>query len=459
MSHRTAGAETESALFYQSELRRPLFERSEGIYLWDVNGKRYIDGSSGAMVSNIGHSNPRVLAAMNAQMARGTFAYRLHFENAPAEDLARALVARSPEGIDRAFFVSGGSEAVESCLKLGRQWALATNQAKRHKVISCFPSYHGCTLGALSITGYTPLSEPFDAMMKAMPKIPAPRCYLDRALDREPYAGLSDEELAARYADNLREEILKQGPESVLAFIYEPVGGASTGALVAPPLFRQRVQEICREFGILLILDEVMTGIGRTGTFLACEHWDLKPDMIALSKGLAAGYSPLGAMLASSRLVDPVLANGGFMHGFTSAGNPLSCAAGLAVLEEIDSENLVANCAQRGDELKRGLESLMVRFPFIGDVRGKGLLLAFELVANRESMTTLPREMNAYATLVDIAYENGLIIYSRRTRGGVDGDHFLVCPPLTVTAQQVDDILSLLEISLEQFAATLPDIH
>lgn len=450
MSHEAKPTTKNSALFYQSELRRPLFSRSEGIYLWDINGKCYIDGSSGAMVSNIGHSNPSVLAAMAAQMNKGTFAYRLHFENEPAEKLADELVARSPAGLDKVFFVSGGSEAVESCLKLGRQWALATGQSSRHKVISCFPSYHGCTFGALSVTGYTPLSEPFDAMMQAMPKIPAPRCYLERENHSE-----EDDDLGLHYAENLRNEILKQGADSVLAFIYEPVGGASTGALVAPSTFHRRIQEICREFGILLILDEVMTGVGRTGRFLAAEHWQIEPDMIALSKGLAAGYSPLGAMLASNRLVDPVLANGGFMHGFTSAGNPLSCAAGLAVLNELDSLDLVANCEQRGIELKAGLEKLMSKYPFIGDVRGKGLLQAFELVSERKNMAPLPKELNAHLILVDIAYENGLIIYSRRTRGGVEGDHFLICPPLSVSSKQICDILSLLETSLEQFADVL----
>jgi adenosylmethionine-8-amino-7-oxononanoate aminotransferase len=177
--------------------------------------------------------------------------------------------------------------------------------------------------------------------------------------------------------------------------------------------------------------------------------------MIALSKGLAAGYSPLGAMLASNRLVDPVLANGGFMHGFTSAGNPLSCAAGLAVLNELDSLDLVANCEQRGIELKAGLEKLMSKYPFIGDVRGKGLLQAFELVSERKNMAPLPKELNAHLILVDIAYENGLIIYSRRTRGGLEGDHFLICPPLSVSSKQICDILSLLETSLEQFADVL----
>ncbi|MGD8710506.1 MAG: aminotransferase class III-fold pyridoxal phosphate-dependent enzyme, partial [Ectothiorhodospiraceae bacterium] len=216
-----------SHLFYQSRQRRPLLDRAEGIYMWDAGGRRYIDGCSGAMVSNIGHSNPRVLQAMREQMEKATFGYRLHFENAPAETLAARVAARMPEGMDRVFFVSGGSEAVESCLKLARQYAVATGRASRYKVISRYPSYHGATLGALALTGYTPMTAPFAPMMHEMPKIPAPTCYLDRD-------DLSDEERGLRYANMLEDEILRQGPETVLAFIMEPVGGASTGALVAP---------------------------------------------------------------------------------------------------------------------------------------------------------------------------------------------------------------------------------
>ncbi|MDX1507654.1 MAG: aminotransferase class III-fold pyridoxal phosphate-dependent enzyme, partial [Woeseiaceae bacterium] len=302
-----------SALFYQSRLRRPLFDRAEGIYCWDRAGKRYVDGSSGAMVSNIGHANPRVIEAMQAQMARGTFAYRLHFENEPAETLAHRVVEKMPAGLDRVFFVSGGSEAVESCIKMARQWAIATGQASRYKVISCFPSYHGATLGALSLTGYTPLTEPFLPMMANMPKIPAPTCYLDRD-------ELSMHERGLRAAGRLREKIIAEGPDSVLAFIMEPVGGASTGALVAPDSYYGRVREICDEFGVLLITDEVMTGAGRTGPFLGAGNWDLRGDLVALSKGFAAGYAPLGAMVADGRLVEAVLDAGGFLHGFTSAG-------------------------------------------------------------------------------------------------------------------------------------------
>lgn len=435
-----------SNLFYQTRSRRPLVGRAEGIYFWDRAGKRYIDGSSGAMVANIGHGNPRVLAAMRRQMEEATFAYRLHFENEAAETLARRIAARMPPGLDRVFFVSGGSEAVESCVKLARQYAVATGQTGRYKIISRFPSYHGATLGALALTGYTPMTAPFAPMMQEMPKIPAPTCYLDRD-------DLDWEARGRRYAEMLREEIRRQGADTILAFIMEPVGGASTGALVAPHSYYTRIREICDEYGVLLILDEVMSGVGRTGRFLAAEHWNLRPDIVALSKGFAAGYAPLGAMVADRRLVEPVLEQGGFVHGYTYAGNPLACAAGLAVLQEIESRDLMGNATRMGALLKRGLEGLMTRFPNIGDVRGLGLLLAFELVADRETMRPLPAAMNAHSRLVDLAYERGLIIYSRRTRGGLEGDHFMVCPPMIVDEEQIMEILSLVESSLAAYTA------
>ncbi|MGA8261863.1 MAG: aspartate aminotransferase family protein [Arenicellales bacterium] len=442
---------TASHLFYQTRQRRPLLDRAEGIYIWDITGKRYIDGSSGAMVANIGHCNPRVLEAMYRQMKKATFGYRLHFENEPAEELAREVSALMPEGLDRVFFVSGGSEAVESCLKLARSWAVATGQAQRYKIISRFPSYHGSTLGALGVTGQTLFKAPYAPMFVDMPKVPAPTCYLDGD-------DLTPDERGVRYANMLREEILRQGPETVVAFIMEPIGGASTGALVAPDSYYLRIQEICREFGILLILDEVMTGAGRTGRFTAAEHWKLKADIMALSKGFAAGYAPLGAMVADRAIVEPVLEAGGFPHGYTYAGNPLAASAGRAVLREILEQDLMTNAEAMGEILKRRLEGLMNRFPFIGDVRGKGLLLAFELM-DRKTREPLDPALNAHSRLVELAYERGLIIYSRRTRGGSLGDHFMVCPPMIVTEAQINEIMALLEDSLRAFAAevSLPD--
>ena len=417
--------------------------------MWDKSGKRYIDGSSGAMVSNIGHSNPTVLAAMRAQMDKSTFGYRLHFQTGPSEELADKITQLTPEGLDRVFFVSGGSEAVESALKMARQYALTQGQAQRYKVISRYPSYHGATLGALSITGYAPMTTPFDPMMQAMPKVPAPRAYLDNLDADDPATGL-------HYANMLEAKILEEGPATVLAFIVEPVGGASTGALVPPVGYMQRIREICDQYDVLLIHDEVMTGGGRTGRFFGAEHWDVIPDLIVLSKGFGAGYAPLGAMIARDDMVDAVLDAGGFTHGYTYAGNPLACAAGLAVLNEIETHALTQNAAKMGDALTIRLQSLMQRYPIIGDVRGKGLLTAFEFMADRATKVPLPAKLNAYDRLVEIAYENGLIIYSRRTRGGTYGDHFLVCPPMTVTEAQLEEITDILDQSIAQFMAEMP---
>ncbi|WP_246272741.1 aspartate aminotransferase family protein [Phyllobacterium pellucidum] len=437
-----------SHLFYQSRLRRPLVDRAEGIYLWDQAGNRYIDGSSGAMVVNIGHGNRHVIETMKKQLDKVTFAYRLHFENEPAEDLARRISTYMPAGMDKVFFVSGGSEAVESCLKFARQYALAIGQSRRWKVISRFPSYHGGTLGALAVTGYAALTDPFRPMMKEMPSIPAPTAYLDRD-------NFSMEERGLRYADKLEEAILAEGPEEVLAFIMEPIGGASTGALVAPDSYYSRVREICDRYGVLLIHDEVMSGVGRTGKFLGGDHWNCRPDLIALSKGFGSGYSPLGAMVAPSRMVQPVLDHGGFQHGYTYAGNPLACAAGGAVLDEIERHDLVGNAAAMGELLKAELVALAARYPFIGDVRGKGLLLAAEFVSDKSTMRPLPKEKNAFQRVVDIAYDKGLIIYSRRTRGGVEGDHFLVCPPMIITRDEIVEIANMLDDTLRQLASEL----
>ncbi|WP_324755000.1 aspartate aminotransferase family protein [Roseovarius sp. Pro17] len=440
-----------SNLFYQTKSPRPVLDRADGIYMYDVSGKRYIDGSSGAMVSNIGHSNPAVLEAMRAQMEKSTFGYRLHFQTDASEELAQKIVALTPEHLNKVFFVSGGSEAVESCLKLARQYVLTQRQAQRFKVISRFPSYHGCTLGALAITGMSTMTAPFDPMMQRMPKIPAPRAYLDGLDADDPATGL-------HYANMLEQKILDEGPETVMAFIVEPVGGASTGALVPPAGYMQRIREICTEYGVLLIHDEVMTGGGRTGAFFGAEHWDTAPDLICLSKGFGAGYAPLGAMIARDDMVDAVMDGGGFIHGFTYAGNPLACAAGSAVLDEIARQDMIANAASMGDALATRLNGLMQRYPLIGDVRGKGLLTAFELMADRATKEPLPKGLNAHSRLVDIAYDNGLIIYSRRTRGGAVGDHFLVCPPMIVTEAQLDEMTDMLDRSLAQFMAEIPKL-
>jgi len=385
---------------------------------------------------------------MQKQMERGTFGYRLHFQTEASEKLAARAAALAPEGLNKVFFVSGGSEATESAMKLARQYALTCGEAQRYKVISRTPSYHGATLGALAVTGYAPMTAPFDPMMHAMPKIPAPRAYLDGLDPTDPATG-------HHYAQMLEDKILEEGPQTCLAFMVEPVGGASTGALVPPAGYMQRIREICDQYGVLLIHDEVMSGGGRTGRFFAAEHWDVTPDIICLSKGFGGGYVPLGAVIARDDIVEAVLDNGGFIHGHTYAGNPLACAAGLAVIDEIERENLTENSALMGEKLAENLRSLMQKYSIIGDVRGKGLLAAFELMSDRATKAPLPKGLNAYNRLVDIAYEKGLIIYSRRTRGGLAGDHFLVCPPMITTEAQLGEITDLLDASLAAFTAEI----
>jgi adenosylmethionine-8-amino-7-oxononanoate aminotransferase len=443
-----ADARPRRNLFHFTRLPRPLVDRAGGIYLWDSAGRRYIDGSSGAVNVNIGHGNRTVIDAMKRQMDRVSFAYPIHFENEPANNLASELARRLPEGLERIYFVSGGSEAVEAAIKLARQWAVATGQEKRWKVIGRMPSYHGITIGALEPTGDDVLTKVFEPMSRPMPLIPAPFVHRDRD-------NLSLEERGLKYADMLEAKILEEGADSVLAFLMEPIGGAATAALVPPDSYFSRIREICDRHGILLIHDEVMTGVGRTGKFLGGDHWNCRPDIVVLSKGLSSGYAPLGAIAASERIVGPVIDMGGFLHGHTYGGNPVACAAGLAVLSEIDRLGLIEKAATMGEALKGELEGLSRRFPFVADVRGRGLLLGAEIYADPVAKKPLPREANANVRLIDLAFERGLIVYSRRVRGGPESDNFMVCPPLIVTREEIGEIMAILSDTLEALAAEL----
>ena len=436
-----------SSMFFWPTPERPMVDRGEGIYLWDRDGKRYIDACSGPQTANIGHGNKRVREAMMEQAEKVSYAFRSHFLNEPAERLAREIAAQAPDGLDQVFFGSGGSEAVEACIKLARQYAIATGQATRYKVISRLPSYHGTTLGALSLTGDPAGFSMFAPMMVNHPKIPAPFC-------RYRPAGQAEDEAALAYANALETEIINQGVETVLAFIMEPIGGAATAALTAPDIYYSRVREVCDQYGVLLIFDEVMSGAGRSGKYLSAEHWDVTPDLVALAKGLASGYVPLGACLTSRHIVGTVDDAGGFMHGHTYSASPIACAVGRAVLAEHLEHDLIGNAARMGAVLKGRLERLLDEFEFIGEIRGRGLLLGFNIIANRETGRALPPELDAYAHLSQEAYDRGLIIYSRRTLGGARGDNFLVSPPLIVTEDQIDEIMELLVDALRAFAPT-----
>ena len=435
-------------LFYQADKALPFIDRAEGIYMWDRDGKDYIDGCSGAMICNIGYGNPRVLDAVNAQAQSTFFAYRMHFESEPAVRLANMLVNHSADHLNRVFYVSGGSEAVESAMKICRQYHVAQGQGSRYLFISRTPSYHGSTMGALALTSYAPLEIPFRPMFPTYPKIPAPYCYRCAYGLTYPVCGLA-------CAHALETCIKEQGPENVAGFVVEPVVGASIGALAPPDDYFAVIQDICRKYGVLLILDEVMTGFGRTGTLFGYEHWNVEADIIALSKGMASGYYPLGAMMTRQDIVQTVLDKGGFAHGHTYSGNPMACAVGVEVLKIILEEYLPQNAARMGTLLKSELERLAAKYPFIGQVRGLGLLLTIELVKDPDTREPFPPDRFMAQKFVDTAFEEGLILYPRRCINGLAGDHALVAPPLIIKENEIAELVRRLDRTLDRFAQGL----
>jgi adenosylmethionine-8-amino-7-oxononanoate aminotransferase len=429
--------------------RLPRIERAEGIWLYDTDGRRYLDASSGPVASNLGHGHPRIIAAMEAQARKAVFAYPSQFESAANIEFAERLARLAGPGLDRAFVVSGGSEAVESAIKFLRQHAVVTGEGSRWKVIGRQPGYHGNTLGALAVSGDEHAHEVFGPLLRAVPRVPAPLTY-------RPPPNHTAETYAIACAAALEEAILREGPETVLAFIMEPVGGLATGALVAPDSYYAEVRRICTRHGVKLIFDEVMSGAGRTGKFLAADHWPAaRPDVAVLAKGLSAGYAPLGAALVPATMVARVAAAGGFMHGFTYSAHVMNCAVGAAVLREVEEAGLVANAAHMGGILRTGLAALMARNPLIGDVRGLGLLLAVELVADRATKAMIPLDRMAPYRVQELALRHGLALYCRRTSRGAYGDWLMISPPLTITEEEVGVLLERLGQVLDDYAAEL----
>ncbi|MGR2738908.1 aminotransferase family protein [Billgrantia sp. Q4P2] len=432
-----------SPLFYQAGPALPEVSHAQGVYLWDEAGRNYLDGCSGAISCNLGHGRGDIRDAMLAQLDRVAFTYRTQFENAPAVALGQALVDLTDGELEKVFFVSSGSEAVESALKLARQYFVAKSEPRRRRFVSLRPSYHGSTLGALGVTGYHPLEAPFAAITLGSLKVPGPDLYRHTDAD--------DTRHVERVLAETRATMEAAGPETIIAFVLEPVGGASTGARMLDRRYLEGIRKLCDEFGCLLILDEVLTGIGRTGAWFAYQHYGVTPDLLATAKGLGAGYYPVGAVLARGDIVETVMASGGFQHGHTYAGNPLACATGLAVIEAIRRERVLDNVAARGRELNEGLLALKARYPWIGDVRGLGLLWGVELVADGDAKTPFPAEQNRFARITALAKEEGLLIYPRRTLDGVAGDHFLVTPPLTIDAADTAELILRLERAMARF--------
>lgn len=427
----------------------PTATGGEGCYIIDSAGKRYLDGSGGAAVSCLGHGDAEVTQAIKDQLDRIAFAHTGFFTSDPAESLADLLVANAPEGIDRVYFVSGGSEATEAAIKLARQYWVEKGEPQRGRLIARKQSYHGNTLGALSAGGNEWRRAQFGPLLLEVSHIDP--CYPYR-LQHE---GESDEAYAIRAADALEQELQRVGPETVMAFMAEPVVGATSGALAPPPGYFRRIREICDRHGILLILDEVMCGMGRTGTLFACELDGVAPDILCIAKGLGAGYQPIGAMLCSAAIYEAIEQGSGFFqHGHTYIGHPVATAAGLAVLRAILDRDLLPRVREKGERLQSRLESRLGQHPHVGDIRGRGLFRGIELVSDRATKAPFDPARGLAGKIKKAAFEAGLICYPMAgTIDGRLGDHVLLAPPFIIEDDQIDDLVGKLAGAIDSALA------
>jgi adenosylmethionine-8-amino-7-oxononanoate aminotransferase len=429
----------------------PVAVAGDGIEIIDSTGKRYIDASGGAAVSCVGHSNARVIDAIARQAHRLPYAHTSFFTTEPAEQLADHLVAAAPDGLDHVYFVSGGSEAIEAALKLARQFFVEKGERLRRHFIARRQSYHGNTLGALAIGGNAWRREPFLPILIESHHVSP--CYAYRGrLDGE-----TDEQYAARLADELEQKILELGPETVAAFVAETVVGATAGAV--PPVrdYFRKIRAVCDRYGVLLILDEIMSGMGRTGYLYACEEDGVAPDLLTIAKGLGAGYQPIGATLVSRRIHDTIVGGSGyFQHGHTYIGHATACAAALEVQRVIAEDRLLGNVLARGEQLRARLRERYAEHPHIGDVRGRGLFVGVELVRERDTKTPFDPALKLHAAIKREAFARGLMVYPMGgTVDGRSGDHVLLAPPFICTQSDIDTIVERLADAIDgAFAAT-----
>ncbi|MEM7619916.1 MAG: aspartate aminotransferase family protein [Pseudomonadota bacterium] len=419
----------------------PTIQSGDGCYLIDTNGKRYLDSSGGAAVSCLGHNDPEIVDAIKTQLDSIAFAHTGFFTSEPAEQLADLLIKHAPETLERVYFVSGGSEAVEAALKLARQYYVERGESSRSHVIARRQSYHGNTIGALSSGGNMWRRELFEPILLKASHIPPCYAYRDKRDDE------TEEAYGLRIANELQAEIEKVGAENVMAFIAEPVVGATTGAVPAVPGYFKRIREICDSNGVLLILDEVMCGMGRTGFLYACEEDGISPDILCIAKGLGAGYQPIGAMLCSGKIYQTIEQGSGlFQHGHTYMGHPTACAAGLAVISAFFNRNLLPRVIERGHKLRTRLKEVLGHHPHVGDIRGRGLFTGIELVQDRETKAPFDPVKALHKHIKKFSFERGLICYPMGgTIDGRHGDHILLAPPFIITDTQIDELVLKLE--------------
>jgi adenosylmethionine-8-amino-7-oxononanoate aminotransferase len=417
----------------------PTIDYGKGVYLYDKNKKDYIDGSSGAVTASIGHGVPEIIKAINEQASKVSFVYRSQFTSEPAEALASKLSEMTPGDLNWSFFVNSGSEATETAMKIAIQYWQEQGIYTKNKIISRFISYHGITLGALSMSGHVGRRERFIPLLEEFPSVSAPYCY------RCPFQ-LTHPSCNLLCASELERTIHRLGKQTIAAFIAEPIIGAAGGAIVPPEDYYKEIKKICDRNNILFIADEVMTGIGRTGKMLAIEHWYVQPDIVALGKGMTAGYTPMAATLVSDRVMEPILTGSKvIMSGHTFSANPQSAAVSLAVLNYIEKHQLIDRGNMMGNYLIHKLATLANEFSFIGDVRGKGLLIGIEFVYDKQQKTPIK-----LATLViQKAMEHGLLVYpSSAGEEGVTGDAILISPPLVITKEEIDELVNRLKKAL-----------
>jgi adenosylmethionine-8-amino-7-oxononanoate aminotransferase len=439
-----------SHVFHRSPRQSyPTVVRGEGAYLIDAQGKRYLDGSSGAAVSCLGHSDTDVVEAIKAQVDKLAFAHTSFFTNEPMERLANELVAHAPAGISHAFFVSSGSEAMEAALKLARQYFLEIDQPRRRHIIARRQSYHGNTLGALATGGNLWRRKQFEPLLVDVSHVSP--CYAYRGK----LPGESDEAYGSRLVMELVTEIQRLGPDTVIAFVAETVVGATLGAATPVPGYFKAIREVCDRYGILLILDEVMCGMGRTGSLYACEQEGVVPDLITIAKGLGAGYQPIGALLSSQRIHDAIVSGSGyFQHGHTYVGHAVACAAALAVQRALRERDLVRQAARLGESLERRLHDRFGAHPNVGEIRGRGLLWALELVEDRATKQSFDAKRRVSARIKARALDHGLLCYPMGgTIDGVNGDHVLLAPPFIVTEPQLDELTDKLALAIAEILA------
>jgi adenosylmethionine-8-amino-7-oxononanoate aminotransferase len=421
----------------------PQAGRAEGVFIFDAHGKRYLDACGGAIVVGVGHGNDAVIDALAQQEREVAYVHGTQFTTAVLEDYASELSKVLPLEEARVYTVSGGSEAVETALKLARAYHLARGDEGRHKVIARAGSYHGNSLNALDASGRVPLRAPYEPWLGRTVRVGTPyeyRCVRD---EHPRGCGYS-------LAEELDRTIVEQGPDSVACFIAEPVSGATLGAAVPPDDYWDSVARVCRRHGVLLVADEVMTGFGRTGRWFGCDHWALQPDIVVAGKGASSGYWPLGFAACSGRIYEAVSATG-FIHGFTYSHSPVGAAVGLAVLEQLRAHDLISASRNKGERLHALLQTKLDSHPHVGDVRGLGLMAGIEFVADRDTKAPFSRNERVTERIVAAALERGLLLYpSTGCADGVGGDLVMMGPPFVISEAELEETVELLEGAVEE---------